>query len=390
MALKICQLCAVDFTLKNFLLPLIDDLKRSNFEVKSVCSYGPAVEDLRARGYKIDTIYIERSLRLISHIRSVWQLYHYFKREEFDIVHVHSPIAALVGRIAAWFAGVPVIIYTAHGFYFHEGMPWIKRELFICLEKLGGLFTDLLFTQSKEDAEIAAARKLVKFGQIISIGNGVDPNRFDPKEIGDGQRMRVELGLPHDAVVITVIARLVREKGILEFSHAAMAVAQQRENVFFLVIGQRLDSDHDKDVSNSLEETVSHLGNRFRLLGQRDDIPELLSCTDVFCLPSWREGMPRTIIEAMMMAKAVIATDIRGSREEVLDQKTGLLVPVKNPDVLEDALIYAVDNPEKIAIMGQEGRRRALSLFDETKITATQITYINSVIKEKRGDEEDF
>ena len=139
-------------------------------------------------------------------------------------------------------------------------------------------------------------------------------------------KIRNKLGIQDDAFVIGIIARLVEEKGICEFLEAAMQASDENDKLCFLVIGARLESDHAKGVNSKIKVTKDNYDGKILFLGQRT-IPVLLSAMDVFCLPSWREGMPRSIIEAMMMEKPVIATNIRGCREEVIDNRAGFLVP---------------------------------------------------------------
>jgi glycosyltransferase involved in cell wall biosynthesis len=170
-----------------------------------------------------------------------------------------------------------------------------------------------------------------------------------------------------------MIGRQVREKGICEYLEAACEVSKVNSEIFFLLVGERLSSDHATDVSNEISIAIEVLGDRLIILGPREDIPEVLKAMDVFCLPSWREGMPRTIIEAMMMAKPVIATNIRGSREEVLSGKTGILVPVKSPRELAQAILLLASNLDKCISYGKAGRDRAISLYEESRVVALQI-----------------
>ena len=156
--MKICQLCAVDFTLYHFLLPLMRGISSCGHEVVGVCSDGPLVTDVRNAGFRVETLPISRSFDLYSHINSYRAMVRLFRRERFDVVHVHTPIAALLGRLAATHARVSTIVYTAHGFYFHDRMPTLKRTFFIALEWLGGRFTHVLFTQAEEDAAEAKRR----------------------------------------------------------------------------------------------------------------------------------------------------------------------------------------------------------------------------------------
>ena len=278
MGLRVCQLCAVDFSLKHFLLPLIDGMQSHGWNVTAVCSDGPEIPGMRARGYKIDTIPISRSLNVFKHAISVVRLVAYFRRERFDILHVHTPVAALVARVAAFIARVPVVVYTAHGFYFHDEMPAWKRRLFVSLERFAGRFTDLLFTQSAEDAETAVQEGISPTAHTLAIGNGVDARRFDPAVIGDGRGMRQALGIPENAFVIGIIARQVVEKGILEFLEAAIAAAGMNPAIHILMVGERLASDHAGDVEAELEKANAALGKRLVATGARKDIPEVTCC----------------------------------------------------------------------------------------------------------------
>lgn len=378
--MKVCQICAVDFTLKNFLLPLIDGMQEQGWQVTAVCSDGPFVPDLRARGYRIIPVPIARSMNPLLAARSVLALVRLFRQERFDIVHAHTPVAALIARLAARIAGVPLVIYTAHGFYFHDEMPRWKYRLFVGLERFGGLFTDLLFSQSSEDAEDAVRLGILGPDRVLAIGNGVDVRRFDPQRVGEGAAVRAELGIPADAVVIGCIGRQVREKGIAEFLQAAQALAGRCPQAWFLLVGEKLASDHAQGVEADLAAARAALGPRLVTPGLRGDIPQCLAAMDVFCLPSWREGMPRTIIEAMMMARPVIATNIRGAREEVVPEETGLLVPLKDPGALAGAmerLIAAADLRQRF---GQAGRERALRLYDERAVVGLQIRRIRDVL----------
>lgn len=381
--MKICQLCAVDFTLKNFLLPLVDGMRHAGWDVTAVCSDGPYVGGLRANGYRIETVAIARSLNPLLALRSIFALVRLFRRERFDVLHVHTPVAALIGRIAARMAGIPLVVYTAHGFYFHDQMPRWKRSLFIALERFGGRLTDLLFSQSAEDAEEAIEAGIAPRERVVAIGNGVDIACFDPARVGAGGTVRAALGIPADAFVVGMIGRQVREKGLAEFLTAAVDLAQRFPRIWFLLIGERLASDHAGGVAAEFAAAKVLLGERLVAPGLRSDIPQMLAAMDLFCLPSWREGMPRTIIEAMMMGKPVVATAIRGAREEVVPEETGVLVPTRAPDQLAAAIARFVRDPAWGERLGQAGRQRALMLYDERKIVALQLEQIARAARQR-------
>ena len=376
--MKVCQLCSVDFTLQKFLLPLIDAMHEAGWEVTAVCSDGPYVDSLRSAGYRIETLPIVRGVNPLSHLKSLWMLVRLFRHERFDVLHAHTPVAALLGRVAARLAGIPLVIYTAHGFYFHDEMPPLKRRLFILLEYLGGKLTDFIFTQSAEDAAAAQHLGIAAPARVLAIGNGVSVMRFDPAQQHPA-KTRDEWDIPLNAIVVGMIGRLVLEKGYGEFFRAAEQLVARHPNTYFLVVGERLQSDYADNIDQALACAQQVLRPRLVLAGMREDVPALLAAMDIFCLPSYREGMPRTIIEAMMMGKPVVATDIRGSREEVVEGVTGLLVPTHDVSALAHALERLLHDPALRASMGQAGRDRALALYDEQQILTMQIEKIRQL-----------
>jgi glycosyltransferase involved in cell wall biosynthesis len=372
--MKICQICAVDFTLYHFLLPLMRALRAAGHEVVGACARGSLTVRIEAEGFRVIDAPIRRSANPLALWRSYSALRHMLSAEKFDLVHVHTPVAALAGRVAAWRTGVPKIVYTAHGFYFHEHMPAAKRGLHIGLEWLAGRATDLLLTQAEEDA--ATARRLgLARGPIHAIGNGSDPGRFRPALPAETTRaaIRAALGTPSDRPVILMVGRLVAEKGYSELVEAMRNVDAE-----LWIVGERLASDHADGIAAALAAAQSDpvLKTRIRLLGYRSDVPDLLRAADIFTLPSHREGMPRSIVEAMLTGLPVVATDIRGSREEVVDGETGLLVPLGNVKALGAALARLAGDSALRAQLGAAGLARARDLYDEAKVIARQLALL--------------
>lgn len=376
---KVCQLCAVDFTLKHLLLPLVDGMIDEGWHVTSVCSDGKYVSEMRQQGYRIFPAVVSRDIfNVVFHLRTVWKLYRLFRRERFDVLHVHTPIAALLGRIAGKLARIPLIIYTAHGFYFHDEMPRFKYRFYVLLEKLSGSLTDLVFTQSGEDANVAVAEGIAKQKNVVVIGNGISVDLFTPACASRKSRIREALAIPEDAYVVGVVSRLVREKGLAEFLEAAVELGKSFPKAYFLLVGERLISDHDASIERELQDAQQKLGSRLVAAGYRADVADFLGAMDAFCLPSYREGMPRSIIEAMMMGLPVVATNIRGSREEVVDGVTGLLVPTHSSAALVQALEKLIANVDFSRRMGKSGRQRAQELYDEHGVVTRQIDIIKS------------
>lgn len=370
---KVLQVAALDVTVGKLLLPLIERLSSEGYEVHIACSDGEYVPALRAEGYVVHTIPIERRISPFSNLRSLWRLYRTMRRERFDIVHVHTPVAAALGRVAAWAARVPVVIYTAHGFYFHNRMPRLKRLPVMWVEKMLSRVTHLVFMQSQEDAATAVKERTCPEEKVLWIGNGVDVNRFKAEPGSNG--FRAGLGLSEKDKVVGFVGRMVAEKGVLELIEAIHLVGKAIPEARLLFVGDTLNGDRDMKARQAIRSLLNRDGQASRVLfaGIREDIPAVMAAIDVFVLPSHREGMPRTVIEAMASGKPVVATDIRGCREEVLSGVTGLLVPVKDPEALASAIISVLSNEALARGMGAKGRQRACEHFDERVVIEKQV-----------------
>lgn len=372
--MKICQLSTVGFTLYHFLRPLMRAMAAEGHDVVGVCAEGELVDAVRADGFRVETVPLVRSINPVSNLRSGIALGKLFAREKFDLVHVHTPAAAFVGRLAASCAGVPKIVYTAHGFYFHENTPAPKRQAYIAAEWLAGRVTHTLFTQSEEDAKTARSLRLCKTGDITAIGNGSDPVLFQPAaNISTRAQTRAEFGTHDDRVVVLMTGRLVAEKG-----YGELIAAMRDVDAELWAVGARLSSDHAPGIGEMIDLVAREpdLKDRVHFLGYRQNMPDLMRAADIFTLPSHREGMPRSIIEAMLTGLPVVATDIRGSREEVLDGETGILVPVKDANALARALQSLVTDPARRAAMGRAALSRARRLYDEKLVIDRQLNHL--------------
>ncbi|MGB3204775.1 MAG: glycosyltransferase family 4 protein [Crinalium sp.] len=366
---RILHICAVGFTVKNLLLPQINYFLSKGLDVEIACSPGEEVEKLQHQGYTIHPIQIDRRIAPGSNLKSIEQLRKLIVQQRYDLVHVHTPIASVLGRFAAKLAGVKRIIYTAHGFYFHDDMSAKQYRFYHSIERVAGWMTDLILTQSSEDLDTAEKTQLCPKQKLRYLGNGVDLEKFRRSRLikSEQQQLRSSLKIPETAsIIVGMTGRITAEKGYLELIEALVKLRTQFPNIHLLVIGGQLSSERD-----AFQSQLNHLIQEQNLeqfvtfTGLRSDIPELLGLMDVFTLPSYREGLPRSILEAMAMELPVVATDIRGCREAVIHNQTGLIVPPRNSDSLADAIAQLLANPQMRQSCGQAGRQQVETKYDE-------------------------
>ncbi len=371
--MKILEVTNVDFSLRHFLLPLMRGLRARGHEVVGVCADGPLLGDVRDEGFRVEGLPMARSLSPLAQVLAFRALVRLIRRERPDLVHAHMPISGVLARLAARICGVRIIAYTCHGFLFNQPGPLPRRLVSLLLEWLAGRVTDRYFTVSEEEA--VDARRLRIHSGAIGIGNGRSPAVFQPDPLLRAQ-VRTSLGTPEERVVVIVVSRLVRHKGHPELL-AAMAQVPEAE---LWVVGDRLSSDHGETLDAAFEAAARPevLGPRLRRLGYRTDIPALLASADIFALPSHFEGLPMSVIEAMLCGLPVVATAIRGPREQVVDGETGLLVRPRAVDELASALRLLAADAALRRRLGEAGRARALACYDEDRVVSRTIELLGA------------
>jgi glycosyltransferase involved in cell wall biosynthesis len=367
---KIIELTNTDFAMRHFLAPLLREGRARGHEMVGACPDGPLLAPLRAEGFRIMPLPLKRSASPLAQAKGFAALVRLLRAEKPDMVHAHMPLSGFLGRMAARAAGVPRVAYTCHGFLFNQPSPLPRRAASLAMEWSAGKVTDLFMTVSEEEA--GDARRLGLARAPVAIGNGRDPAVFHPDPEAR-LRVRTALGVRQDRVVVVIVSRLVRHKGHPELL-AAMAAVPEAE---LWVVGDRLASDHGEDLEPIF--AASGLGGRLRRLGYREDTAEVLAAADIFALPSHFEGLPMSVIEAMLTGLPVVATAIRGPREQVVDGETGFLVPPRSVEPLAAALRRLVAEPALRASMGAAGRARAREKFDEARIIGRTIDLMEAI-----------
>jgi glycosyltransferase involved in cell wall biosynthesis len=280
------------------------------------------------------------------------QLKALFAQERYDLIHVHTPMAAWLGRLAAKRTGQGPVLYTAHGFHFYKGAPWPYWLFYYPAERLAAHWTDGLIVMNSEDYE-RAQRMGFKPGKNLFFvhGVGVDLEQFSPAP-KSRTSVREELGLSDQDVVVMCVAEFTSTKNHAFLLAAWSKVAREEPCAHLLLIG-------DGQLKQSMERRirVENIPN-VHFLGFRGDVPRLLQSADIFVLPSRREGLPRSIMEAMAAGKPVVATDVRGNRDLVGNGVTGILVKLGDVVGLAQAILQLIHDPELRLRMGEAGREK--------------------------------
>lgn len=363
--IRIAHITTIDFSLRHLLLNQLLHLKDRGFDVTGISSSGPDVELLERHGIRHIAVPMACGMTPLRDLASLYRLYSVLKKEKFDLVHTHNPKPGLLGQIAARMAGIPYVINTLHGFYFHDQMPLPQRRLYITLEKIAGRCSDAILSQNFEDVRTALDEGVCLADQITYLGNGIDLDYFNPNNVRPESldALRGEFGVPKESLVVGFVGRLVEEKGIRELLDAAWCAKRNDIDVRFLFIGPL-----ETEKKNSLTPAIAKKYDVEEICiftGLRYDMPELYALMDLFVLPSYREGFPPSPMEAAAMGVPVIVSDIRGCREAVVDGENGVLVPARSSARLATALLDLLDNPAERKRLSNNARRIAEERYDE-------------------------
>ncbi len=349
---KILFLATVDVTIYAFLIPHMKLLKNMDYEVEVAASNIGFSNKIREEGFKVYNLPFSRNPLDISNLKAVLMLYRIMKENNYIMLHTHTPVASFIGRIIGRIVGVPHIVYTAHGFHFHElGNPF-KNFVYFRLEKFAGRFTDVSITINKDDYKVAIEKNIFPNGRVVYVkGVGVDTQKFSPEKVSL-EGLEPSLSNSSETTFISV-GRLDREKHFAHLLEAFSLVKQKRSDFKFLIVGDGTEGVYLKKLSAEL-----NLQNQVEFMGYVKGVEKFLKISRAFVFASSREGLPVSLMEAMAMEKPVVAYDIRGVRDLVEDGVNGFLVPFGDTEALAEKIVYLMDNPNIGKEMGKKGREK--------------------------------
>ena len=368
---KIAHVTTVDISLRSLLLNQMQSLQAAGYDVAGISAPGMNVPMIEAGGVRHLAVPMSRNLSPLADLVSLWRLYRIMRRERFTIIHTHTPKAGLLGQLAARLAGVPIVVNTVHGFYFHENMRPAARRFYIAMETVAAWCSHLILSQNAEDLQTALKEGICRPEKIEFLGNGIDLTQFDPDAISaqEALQCREKLGIAADAPVVGFVGRLAaRRKGFLDFLAAAREVAAAVPQVRFLIAG---DSDRGKpDAVDPSAAADYGIAGRCVFVGNRpnEELPPLYKIMNVLVLPSLFEGVPRVVMEAAAMGTPAVVTDVKGNREAVTHDRNGLLVPFGDVPALASAIGRILTEPATAQRMSVEARRIAAKCFNERKV----------------------
>ncbi len=365
---RVGVVCAVSMSMRALLLPQIQAFQRAGYEVCGICSDGPEIPSLRALGVPIFPLEILREVAPFRDLKALLQMTRLLRKLRLDIVHMHTPKAMVVGMLGSILAKVPIRIITVHGFYFVNERSRLRRLFFKTLSITACRCANFVFSQSQEDLDMVWRENLLLPERVQYLGNGINLERFRRENYpaDEGLRVRAQCGIPPDAYVVGIVARLTRGKGFNELFEALGSLRNKIPNIHLLHIGP-IDSSRG---SKERPEMAAEFGVQdiCHFLGYREDVPRLMTAMDMLCLPSHREGFPRSVIEACAMSLPPVVTDIRGSREAISHGQTGLVVPLGDVPALADAIEQLYRDPDLRQTLGQAARQQAEEAFDERRV----------------------
>ena len=306
--------------------------------------------------------------------RSPWKLQNYrayrilkeiIDREHFDIIHCHTPVGAMIARLAA--AGArrrgTKVIYTAHGFHFFTGAPLLNWLLFYPAEKMLAPLTDVLITINKEDYQRAKEKIRTKRIEYVP-GVGIDTNKFRCG-IVDVARKRQELGYGEKDFLILTVAEMTPNKNHITVLNALSLLKEKEEfsNIHYLICGRGV-------MQESLMDSAEALGieDHVRFLGYRTDAPQLYRCSDMFAFVSFREGLSVALMEAMSCGLPIMCTKIRGNTDLIDDEVSGIFTE-NNPQAVADNILRLYRDADFRKSLGEKASEKVM-LFDEENVLA--------------------
>jgi glycosyltransferase involved in cell wall biosynthesis len=378
---RIAYVTTVALSVRLLLANQLKHLKSRGFDVTVISAGGDDLSAVQHAGIRHIQVPFTRRIDPVRDIIATWRLWRVIRRERFAIVHTHQPKPGLFGQIAARLAGTSTVINTIHGFMFTERSSARARFAWVWIERLAARCSDLVLCVSGEDADTAVRERICGPERVVCIGGGIDVRRFTRDDVSQASlcALREELGLQPTHRVIGFVGRLVREKGIAELLEAFRVIRAAVPEAVLLLVGP-----HDPDKRDAIAPELLDAANPSSGIlsaGYRHDMPGLYALMDVFVLPSHREGLPQTLMEACAMGLPIVTTDVRGCREVVADGQTGVVVPPGDSAAIAAAVLRLLQDAELAARLGRNAMARARAQFDERTVLARLDTIYDRLLQ---------
>jgi len=334
-------------------LTLVKGLAEMGFEVLAACNFSSqTMKELEDKGAEIYRFELEDDVNLFSDIREIFCLYRKIKMFRADVVHCHGFKAGLTGRIAAFFAKCPSV-YTVHNFMPQSAVTGIRLVVLRFIERILTVGTYKVITVSQALKDEMTGKLGLPCDMIKVVRNGIAPLTQSV-----GVDVRKQWGIPDDCILVGCIARLVPSKGLNYLIDAMPSIVEIKPDIMLLIAG-------DGPILQALKNQVRALRLEEKVIftGFIDNAADYLSTFDIFILPSLKEGLGISIIEAMMAGKPVIASRTGGIPEVISDNVTGRLIKPGDSDEIKEALLSVVENPESMKAYAENGRKHAMENF---------------------------
>ena len=370
---KILLVVSEDWIFQWHCLPIARAARDAGFDVVVATGVTVHGDAIRHEGFRLRRLDVRRgSLSPLRDLGTIWSLWRLYRKERPSLVHNVAMKPILYGGVAARLAGVRHVVSWVMGLGFVPASPSLKARLLRPLV-LGGLRfvlrgrASVVLVQNPDDRAVIARLGVASDRIAMVRGNGVDLERFAPAPEPDGP------------VRVSLVARLIREKGIDEFVAAARAIRRQRDDVMFMLVG-------DPDDGNPSAVPVAQLRawqdeGVVEWRGFTDDVPAVWAASHVAALPSfYGEGVPKSLIEAAACGRPIVTTDMPGCREIGRQGENALLVPPRDAGALAAAISRLADDPALRARLGAAGRRIAEQEFSDARVAAETLTLWRAVL----------
>ncbi len=370
-------------------LPLMNCLKHS-FQFDAVASQPSLQSTFNTQGFGFHSYRLGRNLSPVGDCLTFLQLVKLLRKCKPEIVHCFDTKPGIWGCLAARIAGVPGVVGTVTGLGSLYGRKDLKAEMawkaYCQLQKLACRASDITVFQNHDDMAYFVSRRITAKNKTkIILGSGVPTRWFSQGRFAgdDIANVRADLGFGLDDVVVTMISRVMRSKGVYEFSEAARIVRKKFPNVRFLLVG----ADDADSIDRLSKNELAALRANLTWPGPRRDIADVLAASNIFVLPTaYPEGLPRVLLEAASMGLPLIATDAPGCREIVEHDVNGFLVPVGDASALAEATLRLVEQPQLRMRFGEESRRKTISRFDISVIAEKTMQVYHGLLGENASN----